>query len=60
MSGRDLPGEGELPLHAIARAALANNPALTAEIEVFNDELRELALDAAVARVARAIAAWRA
>ena len=59
MSGRDLPGEGQLPLHALARAALANNPNLTAEVEVFSDELRALPIDAAAARVARAIAAWR-
>jgi sugar phosphate isomerase/epimerase len=60
MTGRDLPGEGELPLHEIARAALANNPALTAEIEVFSQELRDLSIDAAAARAAQAVRAWRA
>ena len=60
MTGRDLPGEGELPLHAITRAALANNPVLTAEIEVFSAELRDLSIDAAAARVARSVAVWRA
>lgn len=60
MTGRDLPGEGELPLHAITRAALVNNPALTAEIEVFSAELRGLSIDAAAARVAQAVAVWRA
>jgi sugar phosphate isomerase/epimerase len=59
MSGRDLPGEGQLPLGDIVRAALANNPAITAEIEVFNDELRGLPIDAAAARIAAALAAWR-
>ncbi len=60
MTGRDLPGEGELPLHAITWAALANNPALTAEVEVFSEELRGLSINDAAARVAQAIAAWRA
>lgn len=60
MTGRDLPGEGELPLHAITRAALANNPALTAEVEVFSAELRGLSIDAAAARVAQSLAVWRA
>ena len=59
MSGRDLPGEGELPLYALTRIALANNPRLTAEIEVFSEELRGLAIDAAAARVAAAVQAWR-
>ena len=60
MTGRDLPGEGELPLHALTRAALANNPQLTAELEVFSEELRGLSVDAAAARAARATAKWRA
>jgi sugar phosphate isomerase/epimerase len=60
MSGRDLPGEGELPLHALTAIALANNPRLTAEIEVFSEELRGLAVDDAAARVAAAVRAWRA
>ena len=42
MTGRDLPGEGKLPLRDIALAVLDNNPTLTAEVEVFNDELRSL------------------
>ncbi|HEY3694408.1 sugar phosphate isomerase/epimerase family protein [Phenylobacterium sp.] len=60
MSGRDLPGEGRLPLADIVRAALANRPGLTAEVEVFNDELRSLPVDAAAARIAAAVRAWRA
>jgi sugar phosphate isomerase/epimerase len=59
MTGRDLPGEGQLPLLDIVRAALANTPGLTAEIEVFSAELRDLPLDAAAARVAGALSAWR-
>lgn len=60
MSGRDLPGEGQLPLHDIVRAALANNPGLTAEVEVFSEELRAMPTDEAASRVACAVAAWRA
>lgn len=60
MTGRDLPGEGRLPLHDITRAVLANNPALTAEIEVFSAELRRLSVDQAAQRVAEAVRRWRA
>lgn len=60
MTGRDLPGEGELPLRAIAMAALNNNPALTAEVEVFNDELRSLSSGEAAKRVRAALDAWLA
>lgn len=59
MSGRDLPGEGELPLHELTRIALANNPRLTAEIEVFSEALRGLPIDDAAGRVATAVQAWR-
>jgi sugar phosphate isomerase/epimerase len=62
MSGRDLPGEGQLPLADLTRAAraAANRPGITAEIEVFNDELRGLSVDAAAARIAAAVKVWRA
>jgi sugar phosphate isomerase/epimerase len=60
MTGRDLPGEGQLPLAELVRAARANRPDLTAEIEVFSEELRNLSVDAAAARVAAAVKAWRA
>jgi len=60
MSGRDLPGEGELPLAKIVKAARANSPGITAEIEVFSDELAAMEIDAAAERAARAVAAWRA
>ena len=59
MTGRDLPGEGELPLYDLTRAAMANNPSLTAEIEVFSAELRDLPIDAAAARAAQAVRRWR-
>ena len=55
MSGRLLPGDGELPLREIIEAGLANNPDLTFEVEVFNAELRALSPDAAAARVADAV-----
>lgn len=58
MTGRDLPGEGQLPLIEIVHAALANNPALTAEVEVFSEELRQLPIDAAALRVRRAVDRW--
>lgn len=60
MTGRDLPGEGQLPLIDIVHAALANNPNLTAEVEVFSEELRQLPVDTAALRVRRAVDAWRA
>lgn len=60
MTGRDLPGEGELPLCELARAVRANNPKVTAELEVFSEELRDLPIDAAAARAATAVRAWRA
>jgi sugar phosphate isomerase/epimerase len=59
MSGRELPGEGELPLHELTRAALANTPGLSAEVEVFSDELRALPPDAAASRIRAAIDRWR-
>jgi sugar phosphate isomerase/epimerase len=59
MSGRDLPGEGKLPLTEIVQAAMRNRPGVTAEVEVFSEELRNLPLDAAAARTAAAVAAWR-
>lgn len=59
-SGRDLPGEGKLPLGELMRAALANSPGLSVELEVFSAELRALSADAAAARVAQAMRRWRA
>ena len=55
MSGRLLPGDGELPLDEIITAGLANNPDITFEVEVFNAELRALLPDCATARVAGAV-----
>lgn len=59
MSGRKLPGEGELPLGRIVSAALANNPDVTIEMEVFSEELLALPPGEAAARAARAASAWR-
>jgi sugar phosphate isomerase/epimerase len=60
MSGRDLPGEGQLPLGDLVRAAVGNSPGLGVEVEVFSQELRGLSPDAIAARVAQAVNAWRA
>jgi sugar phosphate isomerase/epimerase len=60
MTGRLLPGEGELPLAEIVAAALANSPEITVEVEVFSEELARLSAAAAVERTAAAIDAWRA
>jgi sugar phosphate isomerase/epimerase len=60
MTGRLLPGEGELPLGAIVAAALANSPELTIEVEVFSEELGAMTADQAAQRVASAVAHWRA
>jgi sugar phosphate isomerase/epimerase len=60
LGGRLAPGEGELPLGDIIRAALANSPGISAEVEVLNDELRNLPTDAVAARIAAAVARWRA
>lgn len=59
MTGRSLPGEGELPLAEIIAAALANNPAITIELEVFSEELRGMTLDNAAARTAAAVRSWK-
>lgn len=60
LTGRDLPGEGELPLWPIMEAIIANSPGVTAELEVFSEELQTLPAEAAAARTASAVIAWRA
>jgi sugar phosphate isomerase/epimerase len=60
MTGRQMPGKGRLPLRALMDAALANSPDATADIEVLNEELRDLPTDEAAARLAAAVKAWRA
>jgi sugar phosphate isomerase/epimerase len=59
MTGRLLPGEGELPLGEIVGAALANSPGISIEVEVFSEELAGMTADAAAARTAEAVQAWR-
>jgi sugar phosphate isomerase/epimerase len=59
-SGRRLPGEGQLPLRQLVEAALENSPAATLDIEVLNDELRNLPPNETAARLASAATAWRA
>jgi sugar phosphate isomerase/epimerase len=58
LSGRLLPGEGELPLGELVEAALLNSPAATLDIEVLNDELASLPFDEAATRLAAAANAW--
>ncbi len=57
--GRQLPGDGRIPLRELVEAALENSPQATIDIEVLNDELRNLPSDAAAARLADAATAWR-
>lgn len=59
MTGRLLPGEGELPLGEIVAAAVANSPGITLEVEVFSEELAAMSVDAAAARTAEAVRVWR-
>lgn len=59
MSGRALPGEGELPLGEIVAAVLENSPHITIELEVFSEELAAMTVDSAAARAAEAVQSWR-
>ncbi len=59
MAGRLMPGEGELPLYELVKAALANSPSITIEAEVINAELNAMSFDEAAASLASAIAAWQ-
>ncbi len=58
--GRCLPGEGELPLHDLVRAAFENSPGATLDIEVLNAELSSLPIDEAAARLAAGARSWLA
>jgi sugar phosphate isomerase/epimerase len=58
MFWRDLPGEGELPLWQVTEAVMANNPALTVELEALTVELRDLPVAAGAARCRAAMDAW--
>jgi sugar phosphate isomerase/epimerase len=58
LTGRKLPGEGQLPLRELITAALENSPEATIDIEVLNEELRGLPMDEAAARLAAAGKAW--
>lgn len=60
LTGRKLPGEGELPLWPIMKAILANSPGITAELEVFEEDLQRTPGADAAARAATAVEAWRA
>ena len=58
--GRHLPGDGELPLIELISSALQNNPLLTVDLEIINNELSALAPAEAAARIAAAAERWRA
>jgi sugar phosphate isomerase/epimerase len=59
MTGRCMPGEGQLPLYDLVSAALANSPGISIEAEVLNEELRALTPDEAAARVRAGVQKWR-
>ena len=58
MFWRDLPGEGDLPLWEVTEAVLANNPALTVELESLTPELRDLPPEQGAERCRAAMDAW--
>jgi sugar phosphate isomerase/epimerase len=55
MSGRYLPGEGELPLLELVRPVVAAHPDLPIGVEVINDELRALPAEHAASAAAVAL-----
>jgi sugar phosphate isomerase/epimerase len=61
MTGRDLPGEGELPLADLLRASLANNPDLRLELEIVNNpRVKDMAPNAAAKEMMDATKRWAA
>jgi sugar phosphate isomerase/epimerase len=60
LSGRRLPGDGDLPLGELVTAALTNSPGATLDIEVLNDDLRHLPASEAADRLAASARSWRA
>jgi hypothetical protein len=49
-----------LPLHDLVRAAMANTPGISAEVEVFGAELKALGPDGAAERIKSVTTAWAA
>jgi len=60
LSGRLMPGEGQIRLYELVQAALGNSPGITIEVELLNDEVRAMTPDEAGAHVAAGVAKWRA
>lgn len=60
MSGRLFPGEGEQALDEILQLAFANNPSISAEMEVFSADLAAMPVAAAASRAADAARSWLA
>jgi sugar phosphate isomerase/epimerase len=59
LTGRRLPGEGEMPLRDLVTAALANSPHATVDIEVLNDELKNLPPEQTAAVLSASANSWR-
>ncbi len=57
MSGRHLPGEGELPLVDLLAPVIARHPGMPVGVEVLNDELRHGTPERAAAAAARTLRA---
>jgi sugar phosphate isomerase/epimerase len=55
MSGRYLPGDGELPLAAMLAPVLAAHPRMPVGVEVINDELRAMSSRQAATVAGRAL-----
>jgi sugar phosphate isomerase/epimerase len=60
MRGRALPGQGQLPLADLVRSALANNPDVTIDVEVLNDELASRSPDEVARLLAESVRSWAA
>jgi sugar phosphate isomerase/epimerase len=60
LRGRSLPGEGELPITEFVAAALDNNPDITIDIEVLNEELAGLPPSDTAGRLAESLDRWKA
>jgi sugar phosphate isomerase/epimerase len=60
MTGRKLMGEGNMPLKEWMKAALANSPKATVDLEVLNAELRAMPNDEAASKLYTTTKAWMA
>jgi len=58
LTGRLLPGDGDLPLAELLDAAMGNNPSATVDIEVLSGEIRSLGPAAAAAVLGEGLRRW--